>query len=138
MLWLSVRHHLGFHRMQPKGRCPGSTHIAATLGTIAGRSIEVLIHNTRRRLQHANGERLLLHTLYRSLEGLHVSDLSGHQELQCIDRSRIVSVVYETLVHDLYNFKMAEFFCSDVEQQVTEAEIVDAVPLLDGVLHRRG
>ncbi len=37
-----------------------------------------------------------------------------------------------------HDFKMTEFFSPDVEQEVTAAEIVDAVPSLDRVLHCRG
>ncbi len=36
------------------------------------------------------------------------------------------------------DFKMAEFFGANVEEQVTAGEVVHAVPALDGVLHGRG
>jgi hypothetical protein len=94
-------HDLGFHRTQPKGRRPESTRIAVTLGTVTRRSVEVLIHDALSRLRHADRERLLLHAVERRLEGLQVSDLSSHQKLQCIDRTRIVGVVYEILIHGL-------------------------------------
>src|ERR1700722_10654985 len=66
--------HLRFNWVKSEGRVPGPTHIGIAFIPVTRRPIEVLVHDSRGRLQKSNGEWRLLQTIECSLKGLHVGD----------------------------------------------------------------
>ena len=63
--------------------------------------VEILIDKSRRRRNPANRERRLAQALQSRGERLHVRDLARHQELQSVDRARIVGEIDQPFVDDL-------------------------------------
>src|SRR5579872_1856469 len=69
--------------------------------TLACRILKVLVNQTWSRSELANGKSVFSQALERRGERFHVGDLTGHQELQGIDRARIVTKVDKPLINNL-------------------------------------
>src|SRR6476661_7802995 len=72
---------------------PRTAGVALAFISLTGRIVEVLVDQHGSRRYFANRKRRFPHALESSGESLHVSDLSRHQELKGVLRSRIVAKV---------------------------------------------
>ena len=61
---------------------PWTARIDLAVFALAGRVVEELVHQARRRRNLADREARLVHALERRGERLHVGDFARHQELQ--------------------------------------------------------
>src|SRR5947209_15680738 len=89
------------HRSQAIAVVPGTDEIAFAVLVFPRRGIEKLIDESRRGFNNSYGKLRLLHAIEGRREGAHVGDFTGHQELQGLPRTLVLSEADETLVNDL-------------------------------------
>ena len=80
---------------------PGTAHVDLAVLAIAGRVVEELIDEPRRRRDLPDREAWLAHAFERRGERLHVGDLTRHQELQRVLGAGVGGEVDQALVDDL-------------------------------------
>lgn len=66
-----------------------------------GRIIEELVDQSRCRRNFADRKGRLGQALERRRERLHMGDLPGHQELQCVLTACVIAEINEALINDL-------------------------------------
>src|SRR5277367_3272061 len=86
----------------PVSSCiPRAGGIGFSFVTLAGGIVEVLVDQSWRGVDLADGKAVFAQALERRGERLHVCDFASHEELQCVFRPGIVAEVDEALVDNL-------------------------------------
>jgi hypothetical protein len=71
------------------------------LVALAGGIVEVLIHKVRRRSNAPDGKGWLTQAVQRGSKGLHVRDFAGHEELEGVLGSDVITEIDQPLIDDL-------------------------------------
>src|SRR4051812_3240159 len=123
-----------FHDRPCAAFIPRTTGILLAEVAFAGGVVEVFVHEAGSGRNLADGEGVLSQALECEGESLHVGDLTGHEELQSIDRTGIIAKVDEPLINNL-----GPGFGSDIAAEVDiqlagDLEIVSGPGIARGIV----
>src|SRR4051812_47426390 len=123
-----------FHDLPCAAFVPRTTGILLAEVALAGGVVEVFVNEAGSGRNLTDGEGVLSQALEREGESLHVSDLTGHEELQSIDGAGIITKVDEPLINN-FGPGFGGYVAAKIDIQLAgDLEIVSGPRIASGIV----